>query len=151
MKLEEALKTDRFKNESHKATLNILYTAYWFKTHLNGVMKTYGITAEQFNVMRILKCKHPEAMCVKDIGSRMLENNSNVPRIIDRLLLKKMVKRTDSKIDKRETLISITKFGMEQLDLMNEEVDKKTSQIIGLKNEEAAKLNLLIEKLRKTD
>lgn len=151
MKLEEALKTDRFKNESHKATLNILYTAYWFKTHLNSVMKTYGITAEQFNVMRILKGKHPEAMCVKDIGSRMLENNSNVPRIIDRLLLKKLVKRTTSKLDKRETLISLTNSGKEQLTQISEAVEMKTSDIIGLENEEAIQLNLLIERLRKID
>jgi DNA-binding MarR family transcriptional regulator len=151
VKLEEALKTNKFKDEQHKATLSILYTAYWFKTHLNTVMKTYGITMEQFNVMRILKGKHPEAMCVKEISGRMIENNSNVPRIIDRLLTKKLVKRTNSKQDKRETHISLTLKGIEQIETISQAVNEKSEEILDLSNEEATILHNLLEKLRKKD
>lgn len=151
MKLEEALKTNRFKDERHKAALNIIYTAYWFKTHLNSVMKSFGLTVEQFNVLRILKGKHPEEMCVKEIGSRMVEKSSNVPRIIDRLLLKELVKRTSSNQDKRETLISLTQKGIEQLSLISIEVDKKTESILNINIEEAQQLNELLENLRKED
>lgn len=151
MKLEDALKTNRFKDERHKATLNIIYTAYWFKTHLNSVMKTYGITVEQFNVLRIIKGKHPEAICVKEIGNRMLEKSSNVPRIIDRLLLKHLVKRTTSKQDKRETLITLTEKGMEQLSIISKAVNEKTEAILDISNEEAKQLHELLEKMRKED
>jgi DNA-binding MarR family transcriptional regulator len=148
MKLQEALKTDRFRDEQHKATLNVLYTAYWFKSHLSVVFKEHGITEEQFNVMRILKGKHPEQMCVRDIASRMLEKNSNVPRIIDRLVAKKMVKRENSTEDKRETLISLTAKGMEQLDKVSKQVETKSNDIINLSDEEANQLHNLLEKLR---
>lgn len=148
MKLEEALKTTKFKNMRHKASLNVMYTAYWLKTQGGSLFKESGLTGEQYNVMRILKGKHPEAMCVKDIGSRMIEQNSNVPRIIDRLVAKKIVKRATSKEDKRETLITLTEDGLNLLETTNKQVDKMNERIIGLTEEEAGTLNELLEKMR---
>jgi DNA-binding MarR family transcriptional regulator len=101
--------------------------------------------------MRILKGKHPEQMCVRDIASRMLEKNSNVPRIIDRLVAKKMVKRENSTEDKRETLISLTAKGMEQLDKVSKQVETKSNDIINLSDEEANQLHNLLEKLREEE
>lgn len=151
MKLQDAIKTDRFRDEQHKATLNILYTSYWLKSQLNKVMKEHNITQEQFNVMRILKGKHPDAMCVRDVASRMLEKNSNVPRIIDRLVAKKLVKRFTSKEDKRETLITLTEAGIEHLDIVSKAVEMKTNEILDLTSNEATQLNELLDKLRKID
>lgn len=151
MKLEDVLKTTRFNDEVHKATLNILYTSYWMRDNMSGVMKDIGITSEQFNILRILKGKHPEAMCVKDIGSRMIEKSSNVPRILDRLVAKELVMRTTSKEDKRETIISLTDTGIKTLQAANEGLATINKQTIGINNEEATMLNQLLEKLRKTD
>lgn len=148
MKLEEAIKSNKFRDEGHKASLNILYTAWWLKTIFSSSMKELGMTSEQFNVMRILKGKHPEEMCVKDIGSRMIEKSSNVPRIIDRLVDKKLVKRTTSKEDKRETLISLTDKGMKHLAEASKVMDEVGQKTIGLTNDEASRLNELLEKLR---
>ncbi len=151
MKLEEAIKSTRFTDETHKAGLNILYTAYWLKSHISAALKETGITSEQFNVMRILKGKHPEHMCVKDIASRMLEKNSNVPRIADRLVTKKLVKRATSKEDKRETIMNLTEKGLQLLETANKAVEDVNTNVIGLNNDEAKKLNDLIEKMRKID
>ena len=151
MKLQEALKTDRFRNARHMALLNVLYTAYWLKSATTAALKDSGLTGEQFNVMRILKGKHPEPMCVRDIASRMLEKSSNVPRIIDRLVVKKLVKRATSKEDKRETIMTITAEGIKQLDLASKSVEKATEKIIGITEDEAVQLHNLLEKLRTTD
>ncbi|HLO69843.1 MAG TPA: MarR family transcriptional regulator [Flavipsychrobacter sp.] len=151
MKLEDVLKTNKFNDEIHKATLNILYTSYWMRDNVSSTMKEIGITSEQFNILRILKGKHPEAMCVKDIASRMIEKSSNVPRILDRLVAKELVMRTTSKEDKRETIISLTDTGIQTLQRANDALAAINKQTIGINNEEAAVLNQLLEKLRKTD
>jgi len=151
MKLEDAIKTSKFNNAKHKATLNLMYSVYWLKTHMNSTLKTFDITAEQYNVLRILRGKHPDSQCVKEIGSRMLEKSSNVPRIIDRLVAKKLAKRSTSKEDKRETLISITEKGLTLLEEATKVADKQSEEIFGLTNEEAETLNALLEKMRKTD
>jgi DNA-binding MarR family transcriptional regulator len=151
MKLQEAIKTNRFRNARHMASLNLLYTAYWLKTHTASSLKEVGFTGEQFNVMRILRGKYPEAMCVRDIGSRMLETSSNVPRIIDRLVAKKWVKRSTSKEDKRETIIKITDEGLEQLEIASKLLEKLNEKIIGITEEQAEQLNELLESFRKID
>ncbi len=148
MKLEVALKSSKFKSNIHKAGLNILYTAWWLKSTTTKELKEYGITHEQYNVLRILKGKHPEQMCVKDIASRMIEKNSNVPRIIDRLVIKKLVKRGNSEIDKRETVMNITSAGISILDSCTVVMDKTMDSLIDLTEEEAIIISELLEKIR---
>jgi DNA-binding MarR family transcriptional regulator len=151
MKLEDAIKSNKFKDNKHKAILNLMYTNYWLKTKMSAVLKEHSLTPEQYNVLRILKGKHPEAMCVRDIGSRMIEKSSNVPRIVDRLVAKKLTKRTTSKEDKRETLISLTETGIEILSAATKDSDDLGTNLTGLSEEEATLLNELLEKMRIED
>lgn len=148
VKLEQAIKSTKFKSEVQKAGLNILYTAWWLKTMMSKSLKEYGLTHEQYNVLRILKGRFPEQMCVRDIACRMIEKNSNVPRIIDRLELKKLVKRNTSVEDKRETVITITQAGINMLEITTEKINNIYDSTISINNEEAATLNDLLEKLR---
>ncbi len=151
VKLETAIQSNKFKNEVHKAGLNILYTAWWLKTITAKELKEYGLTHEQYNVLRILKGKYPDQMCVRDVASRMIEKNSNVPRIIDRLELKKLVKRSNSSIDKRETVITLTQSGISILESCNKKVNELMDGIISINNQEAASLNALLERVRETE
>ncbi|HAK11907.1 MAG TPA: MarR family transcriptional regulator [Chitinophagaceae bacterium] len=148
MKLEEAIQSSKFKNDVHKASLNILYTAWWLKTVLSRELKEFGLTHEQYNVMRILKGKHPEQMCVRDIASRMIEKNSNVPRIIDRLVTKKLVKRATSEVDRRETVISLTPSGLSLLDNSTSSINQAMEAQVSIGQQEAQVLNQLLEKVR---
>lgn len=148
VKLEQAIQSTKFKSEVHKAGLNILYTAWWLKTVMSKEMKEFGLTHEQYNVLRILKGKYPEQMCVRDIACRMIEKNSNVPRIIDRLELKKLVKRANSAIDKRETVITLTQSGMTILNATTAIVDKLMDGLLTINEKDAAELNQLLEKVR---
>ena len=148
MKLEEAIQSNKFRNDVHKASLNILYTAWWLKTVLSRELKEYGLTHDQYNVMRILKGKHPEQMCVRDIASRMIEKNSNVPRIIDRLVAKKLVKRATSEVDRRETVISLTQSGLSLLDNSTTSINHAMEEQVSIGQQEAQVLNQLLEKVR---
>lgn len=151
MKLEQAIKSTKFKNEMHKAALNILYTAWWLKTIMSKELKEYGLTHEQYNVLRILKGKHPEQMCVRDIASRMIEKNSNVPRIIDRLELKKLAKRSTSSIDKRETVVTITQAGINMLEITTKKINDLFEQTVTVDEASACNLNSLLEKMRESE
>lgn len=151
MKLEQAIQSTRFKNEVHKAGLNILYTAWWLKTVMSRELKEFGLTHEQYNVLRILKGKHPELICVKDIACRMIEKNSNVPRIIDRLEIKKLVKRATSEADKRETVISLTQSGIAVLEASTQRINAIFDEVMVINEEEAASINQLLEKVREKE
>jgi DNA-binding MarR family transcriptional regulator len=147
MKLEEAIQSKKFKNEMHKAGLNIMYTAWWLKTLGYKELKEFGLTHEQYNVLRILKGKHPEQMCVKDIASRMIEKNSNVPRIIDRLEDKEWVKRSQGCEDARQTVMSLTDAGLQILETSTKQLDAMWNGVMPLSETEAKALNELLEKI----
>ena len=148
--MEQAIKSTNFRNEVHKAGLNILYTAWWLKTLMSKELKEYGLTHEQYNVLRILKGKHPENICVKEIACRMIEKSSNVPRIIDRLEIKKLVKRVTSNSDKRETVIILTQAGINILQHSTERINKITDDSIHISEKKAALLNQVLEEIRST-
>lgn len=148
VKLEQAIQSTKFKNEVHKAGLNILYTAWWLKTQMSKELKEFGLTHEQYNVLRILKGKYPDQMCVRDIACRMIEKNSNVPRIIDRLEIKKLVKRATSAIDKRETVITLTQGGITLLEASTVSVNRTMDASMVINEQDALALNSLLEKVR---
>jgi DNA-binding MarR family transcriptional regulator len=148
MKLEEAIKSTTFKSPVQKAVLNVLYTAWWLRTLTNQTLKQHGLTHEQYNVLRILRGNPAEAMCVKDIGSRVIEKSSNLPRIIDRLVIKKLVKRSQGFADKRETLVSLTPAGIKLLADASAGMDSGMEEAIQFSDKDALTLNNLLEALR---
>lgn len=148
MRIEDALKTNKFRDEAHKAILNILYSAYCLNNNLNQLIKPFGITQEQFNVMRILRGSLPLHLCVRDIGSRMIEKSSNVPRILDRLAKKGYIVRIQSEIDKRETAIVISQKALDLLHQIDGIVAEGERKFLCLSEEEAKTLNELLEKIR---
>lgn len=151
MKLENAILSTKFSSEVQKASLNVLYSAWWLKSITSKELKDFDLTHEQYNVLRILKGKYPDQLCVKDIARRMIEKSSNVPRIIDRLEIKKLVKRTVSESDKRETLITITKSGLSILESSTSKLNKLHDCMQNLTEKEALQLNQLLEKMRQKE
>lgn len=114
-------------------------------------LKQFGLTHEQYNVLRILRGKSPNDMCVKDIAGRMIEKSSNVPRIIDRLVLKKLVKRTTDANDKRHTVMSLTAAGLNILELSTQRINSVFDQHVKLNESDATKLNELLEIIRQQE
>lgn len=52
MKIEDAIKQSKFKNEYEKLVVNILYTAGWIELEISRIFKEYGITIQQYNILR---------------------------------------------------------------------------------------------------
>ena len=147
MTLEEAIKTSGFQNQRHKAAVNVMFTAYQVKSRISQVLKGYALTTEQYNVLRILKGSHPSPLCVKEIASRLIERNSNVPRIADRLEIKKLVKRSVSPEDRRETLMQITTAGLNILEVATQAIEAEQNKMMKLTEEQSATLNQLLEQM----
>lgn len=149
MNVEKAIQTSGFKNESVKAVVNIMYTAYEVKSRISKVLKDFGLTPEQYNVLRILKGKYPDQMCVRDIAQRLIERSSNVPRIVDRLEVKKLVKRSQSGSDRRETVIILSQAGINLLEMVGPVLEASQDKITDLSEDEIRELNNLLDRYLK--
>lgn len=149
MKLEQELKMSKFKSEWHRASLNILFTSYWLNDKVREILKPYGITAQQFNVLRILRGQHPNPISTSEIRDRMLDRMPDTSRIVDRLHNQGLLDRKTCKTDKRLVDVCITERGLALLS----EIDAKSGPNIenglyGLTEEEARILSELLDKAR---
>nr|WP_299205973.1 MarR family transcriptional regulator [uncultured Brumimicrobium sp.] len=146
MKKIEEIVTPNFKNEYHKAVINVRYTSNFIGVYYNSQLETFDLTLPQFNILRILRGAG-EKLSVKTIKERMLEKSPNTTRLIDKLIAKKYVERIRGNEDRRLVFVKITQEGLDvlaQLDLQFEESYFNEN----LTPDEAKALNVLLDKLR---
>ncbi len=147
MKLEKAIRQKGFQNEYQKAIINIIYTHNYLIGKMNPVFKQYGITRQQYNVLRILRGQHPDPATINLIKERMLDKMSDASRIAERLKKKKLIEKSRNLIDKRAADIIISKKGLALLKTMDPE-SKKFNKLITLSDGEVANLNKILDNLR---
>jgi len=148
MTIEEEIKQQKFRTPQQKAILNILFTANWIQNKQKEFFEPHGITGQQYNILRILRGKHPNRISAAEIKPRMLDKNSDVSRLIDRLILKELVVKSQCPKDKRAFDIAITESGLDLLKKLDTAINKLDLQVIGLSNDEATTLSGLLDKSR---
>ncbi len=148
MTIEEAIKQPKFKNAYQKVVINLLYTANWLQAAQQDFFKTFGITSSQFNMLRILRGQHPIKISGAEIKSRMLDKNSDIPRLLERLVKKKLISKVPCSNDKRAADILITRQGLEVLSKIDPHIDDSEKTHIQLSKDEAFLLSNLLDKCR---
>lgn len=148
MKLEEEIKQKNFKNEKQKMVINLLYTGNWIGLKVNKFMKNYGLTLQQYNVLRILNGQYPDPATVHCVAERMLDKTSNASRIVDKLVKKKFAERKECQKDRRLVDIIINEKGKNLLNKIEIELEKWYKQFDFLTKTEVKKLNQLLDKIR---
>jgi len=149
VKLEDILKQKNFKNAREKVVVNLVYTHSWLQPLLRQIFSEFGLTQAQYNVLRILRGQYPESASILLIQERMIFKQSDVSRLVDRLLAKGLVKRKTCGLDRRKMDVLITKKGHEILDDIETPLTERQYQITrNLDDDEILTLNSLLDKLR---
>lgn len=148
MSLEEAIKQQKFVNEYEKLAINLLFTGSWLYNLNAARFKKYDITAEQFNVLRILRGSHPSPMMLTEITSRMIDKNSNATRLVEKLRQKGFVEREICEDNRRQVDIIITDKGLSLLSKIDKQTPEWLETLKNITKTEAKELNRLLDKLR---
>jgi len=149
MEIEEALKSKSTMDISKKVILNILHTQNVISDSFNEILKSYDISSEQYNVLRILRGQKGNPANMSAIQQRMLARTSNTTRLVDKLLLKDFVTREVCPENRRKIEVLITQQGLDVL----KELDPKViaheySFSDNLTLDEINQLNHLLDKYR---
>lgn len=148
MELEQAIKQTKFRNQYQKAGLNIIYTASWVEAKFKDFLKNYQITLQQFNILKILNGQKGKPISISDIKDRMLDLNSDVSRIVERMRKKNWVLRNISENDRRMMQVVISEEGtqlLKEIESKHEQLDKVLTK---LEPKELETLNHLLDKIR---
>lgn len=137
-----------FRSVHHKVIVNLMYTHGWLAAQQAEVLKPFGLTPQQYNVLRILRGKSPEAVTVNAIIERMLDRMSNASRLVDKLVAKGLASRTTCPNDRRAVDVKITPVGMTLLAELDERQSHWERGFSTLDAEEAQQLSHLLDKLR---
>lgn len=148
MQLQKETHTAQFESEHQQAIVNVLYTYTWCIDQLKKVITPYDITTQQFNILRILRGQYPNPSTINLLRSRMLDKMSDASRIVDRLVQKDLVMKEANGADKRAVDIRINTKGLELLRQMDREVSISDIASSNLTGDEAAQLNILLDKMR---
>jgi len=149
MRLEEEIQQSKFKDQYHKLGVNLIYSAAWMSSINLKALKPFNLSIQQFNILRILKGRHPEPATVKLLTERMIDKMSNASRLVEKLKQKGLVERSSCPEDRRQVDIAITEKGIEVVSTASEIAEKEIkNSLTNLTKSEAKQLNELLDKMR---
>jgi DNA-binding MarR family transcriptional regulator len=145
---QEIKKRSPFECSEQEAFLNLSRTADRLGADFARLFKEHGISASQYNVLRILRGADQALPCL-EVAARMITQLPDITRLVDRLEASGLVERTRTPEDRRVVLIGITEQGVALLNTLDKPVVALHRQQLGhLTPAELAELNRLLVKAR---
>ena len=136
------------KNVWQELRNNICETEVWLRTTMKDFLDEFSITQQQLSILRILKQANNEPMSTKQIQAKMMDKSSDTSRLVDRLIKKELVRKRQDPNDGRLIQVFIKYEGLRLLAQVEDRIHKLDDEFRLLSEEEAEKLNFLLEKAR---
>lgn len=148
MKLEDEISQKKFRSETHKLSVNLIYTYNWLISHQSTFLKKNGLTGQQFNILRILRGMNGKSASIKLLRERMLDKMSDASRIVEKLRVKGLIQRTTNTDDRRTCDVFITQKGLDLLAKIDEQNSVMDNFLSNLNDDQKKQLNDLLDDLR---
>ena len=111
-------RTRRFDSPEQEAYL-ALWRAYdRLKAIEDDFFAAWDLTAQQYNVLRLLRAEHPVGMPTQALVGKLVSRAPDVTRMLDKLEGRELIERKRTDADRRTVLVTITPAGLVLLDAM---------------------------------
>ena len=144
----ELKQTRPFRTPREEAAVALMRTADLLRRLIGAVVEPRGITAQQYNVMRILRGAGEAGLPTLEIAERMIEQTPGITRLLDRLESKKLVARERCTKDRRRVFCRITPAGLALVNALDEPIRESEQAALSALN--TRELKTLIEALDRT-
>ena len=130
--LQEELKQSKpFPSREAEAVLSIARTAAVLEAELAEVLRPYGLTPTQYNVLRILRGTGERGLCRFEVSERLVTPGPDVTRLLDRLESVELVDRMRDVEDRRQVRTQITPRGMDLLRELDQTLEELHRRQVG--------------------
>ena len=102
--------------------VKLLKTAGALEQQAEELVRTAGLTAAQYNVLRILRGAEPDGLPCRGIGDRMISHDPDMTRLLDRMEKRGLISRKRQTKDRRVVLTRITAQGLVLLKKLDQPV-----------------------------
>ena len=137
-----------FQSARHEAALGLLKTVDVLRMHIGRVLEPFGVTDQQYNVLRILRGAGKDGLPTLAIAERMIERAPGITRLIDRLEKKGLVSRKRCTRDRRLVFCILAPMGSRLLSRMDAPVAKADNALGALSDAEIKTLIRLLDTVR---
>ena len=146
---DECPRAAKFRSPQHEAIFNILRTGTHLKDFLSRSLLPFGLTFEQYNILRIVRGAGEVGIAVHLIRARMTTRVPAMTRMLDKMEAKGLLARRRDTPDRRQIMCRLTESGrglLNELDARLDAADVAAMQ--GLPEEEVRSLIGLLKKVR---
>jgi DNA-binding MarR family transcriptional regulator len=120
-----------------------------FGAQAEQVIKTAGLTAAQYNVLRILRGAGAAGLACREIGERMISRDPDITRLLDRMEKRNLITRERQSDDRRVVKTFITPQGLEILKTLDRPVNTlHKRQFQGISPVKLKVLKAMLEEIR---
>lgn len=138
----------KFASRQQEAVVSLLVAAAHVQQQIAELMRGYGVTHDQYNVLRILRGAEPHGLSRGDVGQRMMSKAPDVTRLLDRLEAQGLVVRGVSTENRRLSMARVTAAGLTLLAAIDPELHALQQQLTAsLTRRELALLSATCSKL----
>ena len=137
-----------FPSARREAALGLLKTVDVLRLHLSRTLQPFGVTDQQYNVLRILRGAGKDGLPTLEIAERMIERAPGITRLIDRLEKKGLVSRKRCTKDRRQVFCILAPAGSRLLARMDEPVAKSDEGLGALSDADIKTLIRLLDAVR---
>jgi DNA-binding MarR family transcriptional regulator len=143
---------ETLRRSSHpyeEALLNLMRSADCLHRAFQHRLRPFGLTASQYNVLRILRGAQPGGLTCSAIGRSMITPEPDITRLLARLKAQKLLTQQRDAHDRRIVWTQISDAGLEVLEKLDGVVEPMPRELLGeLNADEARTLNSLLKKTR---
>ncbi len=147
MNVEEVIKTTKQIPLKSRTLIHLMLVNNKVKETISAALKPYGVSLQQFNVLRILRGQGKKPANLSTLNERMVTKMSNTTRLVDKLLIKGYADRSVCEENRRKIEITITQKGLNVLEEMDAVMQQTESLLVDqLTEKELLELNTLLNK-----
>lgn len=129
------------KQLNNKTVLSLLKATDRMQRHFTEILRSRGLTIQQYNALRILRGAGPQGLATLEIGERLIEKTPGVSRLVQRLVKRGLVTRTRCEEDGRRMLCTLTPRASDLLAELDEPIAQGDAECVaGLSPEERSAL-----------
>lgn len=129
----------------------VLRTADHLRAVISSALQPFGLTMQQYNVLRILRGAGEPGLPTLSIAERMIERTPGITRLLDRLEEQGWASRERCRKDRRVVYARITAAGIDLLESIEIPLATATNRSVpGFREEELRELLNLLARMRQT-
>lgn len=142
------MKHRQYRNEHHRLIANLHYTHSHVIGNFQQKLNPFDLSVQQYAVLRMLYDAYPNSLTVNEVKEGMTDRNSDITRLIDRLVSKQLVVREVDSENRRRVNLALNETSYRlMLDVIAQLHDFE-SIVKHLSSEEVSTLNALLDKVR---